>query len=701
MVAVKRLPRKANGLKEGMPIVLSLFLISQICFLFVVHSNNGAFRLEDTNKESVANLPSRVSSRQSQVSSRKVDGVVIGKNGGSRATQTGFFADYMYERENPAFRNHNVPDWEHSHGKVTSLLDLGERRIQSCKYLSDDNQVLINAVCFKEDTTIIAYNSMLFPRMWCGKKIDPRKAEIMPSICRETVKLLPSDKVTINGEGLPPTVILGKDLGKGPLINVDCNVPCQHHEDIDSPELYIEGTDWTIIQSIDDSKKAKDATFDRNAFREDKYHSSMSMESSIPLSHFSFEKFNVFAPPVAWDEALSSGSYLIDDHCVSQSSHRQRWEEAVRKVNVVASYGKCNHNTNVPAGKSLGTKADRLEILSSHLFNLAFEESTAKDFITDQVYEAFESGTLPIVVGASNVKEHFPEHSFISAGDFQSRDALANFILDVVADRKQWESYHTWRTSPEAKEVFEKRYNFTRTTPACRMCRWAYAKKYGLGWNHAEQLVQLNAIPRKMCIDELAHLVAKPFHETWHTYQGGNYYEIVTPGQLELCFEQDPPVDTFEKPGVSIHRQLFEHDEVVDIVITKAQITTANSDIVVRLEFPVKNNGGSYFQDVHTLVQTVRGAVASSVAIQDTKAKITVLASWVTKIWSPSEGRIEITVQRSGDIDMHRDETRRIRVVVEDMNSLHDKVTEYFPSSFGKWMIQDFVDPLDLFYVES
>jgi len=38
---------------------------------------------------------------------------------------------------------------------------------------------------------------------------------------------------------------------------------------------------------------------------------------------------------------------------------------------------------------------------------------------------------------------------------------------------------------------------------------------------------------------------------------------------------------------------------------------------------------------------------------------------------------------------------------MEDTSYLHDKMTEYFPSPFGKLMIKDFVDPLEVFYDEK
>jgi hypothetical protein len=65
---------------------------------------------------------------------------------------------------------------------------------------------------------------------------------------------------------------------------------------------------------------------------------------------------------------------------------------------------------------------------------------------------------------------------------------------------------------------------------------------------------------------------------------------------------------------------------------------------------------------------------------------------------STCEGTIEVVVNSSTEGTLQEGELRRIRVIVEDLNTIQDKMTEYFPSSFGNLMIHDFVDPLELYY---
>jgi hypothetical protein len=83
---------------------------------------------------------------------------------------------------------------------------------------------------------------------------------------------------------------------------------------------------------------------------------------------------------------------------------------------------------------------------------------------------------------------------------------------------------------------------------------------------------------------------------------------------------------------------------------------------------------------------------------------VTIVADWVTKIWSPDEGMLEIVVVEKDENDKQPKSPllphipKRMRIIIEDMNSIHDKMTEYFPSSFASRVIKDFVDPLEIYY---
>jgi hypothetical protein len=61
---------------------------------------------------------------------------------------------------------------------------------------------------------------------------------------------------------------------------------------------------------------------------------------------------------------------------------------------------------------------------------------------------------------------------------------------------------------------------------------------------------------------------------------------------------------------------------------------------------------------------------------------------------------VEIVVQDASEQTLPAGEIRKIRVILEDTSTLRDVMTEYGTSPFAKPLIEDFLDPLELFYIE-
>ena len=63
--------------------------------------------------------------------------------------------------------------------------------------------------------------------------------------------------------------------------------------------------------------------------------------------------------------------------------------------------------------------------------------------------------------------------------------AVATFaaeVAKVINSKAEWKAKVAWRKP--LSDAFKKRYAFTCTHSSCRLCRYAYARKHGLGWNH-------------------------------------------------------------------------------------------------------------------------------------------------------------------------------------------------------------------------
>ena len=620
---------------------------------------------------------------------------------GTGVTKYGFVVDMVHQREHPVFRTSPLLDPEEDADKLLKALPEDDTpsddstSFRSCDHI-ENGHIKQHEICQDSDTILFAYNSADFARSICGKDIEPLKAvKLDDDHCENLLisqNLLAQDKPPIDGKGMPAIVIQShptRPLGK--LMDVDCDIPCKYEENMKGIERYVQGTPWKILYSeMEPGLPSFDVPFEQTAYRKDTYFSIHSMKSSIPLSLYDFKKYNLRdRPALDWGKIANKVTYLQDSEC--SAGRRNKWAAAIQSAFDLAAYGSCNHNTDLDEDDALDTIGGRISIAKQNRIHLVIERGGAKDYVTPQIWESLLSGAVPAIIGAPNLDSILPAGSFINGNVYNSWDKFAEFVKSVAEDESLWNSYHKWRTNESEIKAFEERMGFVRTSTQCRTCRWAYAKKYGLGWDHAKQMVEEPALGRDFCISSENELIVKPFREEW--FQQGAKVE---PTGSERCPSASSQIST-ELSDFRLKRSVQFHDGVTDITLSMSSGDGEGTDTFIRLSFDVRNSHGAYFRNPHSLVPTERGSTITSAAIQDEKAKITVLADWETKISSPEQGIIQVsvdTLKREKGIDA----LGRIRIIVESSDILHDKLTEFYPTSYSKMMVKDFVDPIELFY---
>lgn len=125
----------------------------------------------------------------------------------------------------------------------------------------------------------------------------------------------------------------------------------------------------------------------------------------------------------------------------------------------VVVYGRWTKN-RLPSSELLPT-------ISRCYFYLAFENSLAKDYITEKLWRnAYEGGALPIVLGPplGNYKAVAPPHSFIHVDEFASLNEMGKYLQQLAEDKKRYNEYFTWK-----KQWKVKRYTDWRER-LCNIC---------------------------------------------------------------------------------------------------------------------------------------------------------------------------------------------------------------------------------------
>ncbi|XP_015251736.1 PREDICTED: alpha-(1,3)-fucosyltransferase 7-like isoform X1 [Cyprinodon variegatus] len=196
----------------------------------------------------------------------------------------------------------------------------------------------------------------------------------------------------------------------------------------------------------------------------------MSLES--PAHNGNLQKFaNIFNLTISYrrdadvsipyGELLPSelGGNLVNDSHINKTSlvcwvvsnymnHYKRTQvyRELRATVPINVYGRWN--------KKLLSSADLLPTISRCYFYLAFENSQAKDYITEKLwYNAYKGGAVPVVLGPpiSDYKAVAPDHSFIHVDDFASVQELGKHLQRLAKDRKRYEEYFKWKQNQRVK----------------------------------------------------------------------------------------------------------------------------------------------------------------------------------------------------------------------------------------------------------
>lgn len=78
------------------------------------------------------------------------------------------------------------------------------------------------------------------------------------------------------------------------------------------------------------------------------------------------------------------------------------------------------------------------------------ENSIAKDYVTEKIYDAFAAGCVPIYLGAPNIHEFIPSmDAIIDYNAFGTPEALAQELRRLSSNRTAYLEKFDWQKRPE------------------------------------------------------------------------------------------------------------------------------------------------------------------------------------------------------------------------------------------------------------
>jgi len=112
----------------------------------------------------------------------------------------------------------------------------------------------------------------------------------------------------------------------------------------------------------------------------------------------------------------------------------------------------------------------KITILSRYKFANVFENSNSKDYVTEKLFGAFVSGSIPIHMGDSNVQKFGPSpKSIISVHDFQNAEELAKYLKYLSSNETAYNEYLSWKTEGVSKR-WRAMVDMSRVHSWCRLC---------------------------------------------------------------------------------------------------------------------------------------------------------------------------------------------------------------------------------------
>lgn len=134
---------------------------------------------------------------------------------------------------------------------------------------------------------------------------------------------------------------------------------------------------------------------------------------------------------------------------VSNYNIRHKRTQVFKELNAIVPVKVYGRWTNAPLSSSA-----LLPTISRCYFYLAFENSVAKDYITEKLWKnAYQGGAVPVVLGPplSDYKAVAPPHSFIHVYEFASVKELGKYLQELVEDKKRYAEYFSWKQQWKVK----------------------------------------------------------------------------------------------------------------------------------------------------------------------------------------------------------------------------------------------------------
>lgn len=213
-------------------------------------------------------------------------------------------------------------------------------------------------------------------------------------------------------------------------------------------------------------------------------------EADVPLVYFSKNNFKLRRPPkYSFAEKLARNDTIISafiSNCNALNGRNEMLGELVKLLGL-HSYGSCHHNRNPDSALSgLHPWDQKRKTVSQYLFTLSPENSNAKSYVTEKLYQVLETGSVPVYMGAPDIDRFIPSpKSVIMASDFANTTELAKYLQYLATNETAYNEYLAYKTDPKISDGFKELLRLSVKDDHCRLSMLMAGKPYK--WRNAEK----------------------------------------------------------------------------------------------------------------------------------------------------------------------------------------------------------------------
>jgi hypothetical protein len=218
------------------------------------------------------------------------------------------------------------------------------------------------------------------------------------------------------------------------------------------------------------------------------YMSAFDIEMSYRLSadivtHFFSDLPSFYAPPrIPFNKKTSAAVYL-NRNCGALSGRDDIIKRLMDLGVPVHAYGNCLYNQQGQAKIE-----DKFQLFSKYKLCIAIENSNARDYVTEKLWQAFDAGCLPVYGGPPNPEDFLPSMDSIVwiPHDYTAPGALeraADDIKRLLKDEQYYNGRMRWRSLPNEKRTigWQRLVELTKKpSTECQLCKLIAHRMYQL-----------------------------------------------------------------------------------------------------------------------------------------------------------------------------------------------------------------------------